>query len=406
MVYLVYRVCLVDSEPGKLNGSERPDRPNMIRIVHVISDLDVGGAEVMLAKLVVGMDKRGFANTVVSLTDGGQLGEAITAAGIPVHSLGMKRSKPDLSGLSRLIRLLKATKPNLVQSWLYHADFLSLLAAPFAGSPPLLWNVRCSDMDFRHYPSLTRWTVRALALGSRRPVAVVSNSVAGQRLHQRLGYRPRRWEVIPNGIDLSRFQPDASARGRFCAELGLAAETAVVGLVARVDPMKDHAMFLDAARRVADVRSGVHFVLIGKGTEMLTPMVAAHKLAGQVHLLGFRNDVEHLLPALDVACLSSAFGEGFPTVLAESMACGIPCVTTDVGDARSIVADTGLVVPVRDPASLAHAIIDLIDRGPAAREQLGRAARVRIETEYSLSRIVDQYTALYSDLSFNDSSAR
>jgi glycosyltransferase involved in cell wall biosynthesis len=123
-------------------------------------------------------------------------------------------------------------------------------------------------------------------------------------------------------------------------------------------------------------------------------------------VLGYRSDIEYLLPVVDVLCLSSAFGEGFPNVLGEAMACGIPCVSTDVGDARSIVGDTGLIVPVRDPASLAHAIIDLIDRGPAARGHLGRAARERIEAEYSLPRIVEQYAALYSELNSNDSSAR
>jgi glycosyltransferase involved in cell wall biosynthesis len=170
--------------------------------------------------------------------------------------------------------------------------------------------------------------------------------------------------------------------------------------------MKDHSTFLDAAQEVSKARQNASFLLVGKDTQMLVPAVAAKGLTDRVRVLGHRNDIECLLPGVDMVCLSSAFGEGFPNVLGEAMACGVPCVSTDVGDARRIIADTGVVVPVRDPASLAHAIIDLIDRGPAAREQLGRAARVRIETEYSLSRIVDQYTALYSNLSFNDSSAR
>jgi glycosyltransferase involved in cell wall biosynthesis len=170
--------------------------------------------------------------------------------------------------------------------------------------------------------------------------------------------------------------------------------------------MKDHVTFLEAAQQVAGARKSVCFLLVGKGTQTLAPAIAAKGLTDRVRILGYQNDIECLLPGVDVLCLSSAFGEGFPNVLGEAMACGIPCVSTDVGDARSIVADTGLVVPAHDPAALAHAIIDLIDRGPAARELLGRAARARVETEYSLARIVDRYTALYSDLSFNDPSAR
>jgi glycosyltransferase involved in cell wall biosynthesis len=180
----------------------------------------------------------------------------------------------------------------------------------------------------------------------------------------------------------------------------------VVALVARVDPMKDHATFLEAARLVASAKKNVCFLLVGKGTQTLAPAVAARGLTERTRILGHRSDIECLLPGVDVLCLSSAFGEGFPNVLGEAMSCGVPCVSTDVGDARSIVADTGLVVPAHDPAALAHAIIDLIDRGPAARELLGRAARARVETEYSLARIVDRYTALYSDLGFDDPSAR
>lgn len=183
-------------------------------------------------------------------------------------------------------------------------------------------------------------------------------------------------------------------------------DTVIIALVARVDPMKDHAAFLDAAQQVAKVRQNVCFLLVGKDTQTLASAVAAKGLTERVRLLGYRKDIECLLPAVDVVCLSSAFGEGFPNVLGEAMACGIPCVSTDVGDARSIIADTGLVVPARDPASLAHAMIDLIDRGPSGREHLGYAARIRIETEYSLAKIVEQYSALYSDLNFNDPSAR
>ena len=376
----------------------------MIRIVHVISDLDTGGAEMMLAKLVGAMDRGRFFNTVISLTDRGQLGEQVESSGVAVHTLGMKRGRPDIWALPRLVRLLKTLNPTIVQSWLYHADFLSTLAVKFSGSPVLVWNLRCSDMDLKHYPPLTRWVQRVLAWCSATPTAVIVNSEAGKQQHERIGYRPRRWDVIPNGFDTQRFHPDLNVRCSLRKEWSVPEDAVIVALVARVDPMKDHPTFLDAAQAVSKARQNVCFLLVGKDTQTLAPAVAAKGLTDQVRLLGYRSDIECLLPGVDVVCLSS-IGEGFPNVLGEAMACGIPCVSTDVGDARSIIGDTGLVVPVRDPASLAHAIIDLIDRGPAAREHLGRAARARIETEYSLARIVDRYTALYSDLSFNNPSA-
>jgi len=317
----------------------------------------------------------------------------------------MKRGRPDIFALPRLIRLFKTLNPTIVQSWLYHADLLSTLAVKFSGSPILVWNVRCSDMDLKRYPPLTRWVQRVLAQWSATPAAVIVNSEAGKQLHEQIGYRPRRWEVIPNGFDTKRFHPDSSVRLPLRKEWHVPEDVVIVALVARVDPMKDHAAFLEAAQQVAKARRNVCFFLVGKDTQTLEPAVAAKGLTDLVRVLGYRSDIERLLPGVDVLCLSS-IGEGFPNVLGEAMACGVPCVSTDVGDARRIIGDTGLVVPARAPASLAHAIIDLIDRGPAAREHLGRAARARIETEYSLGRIVDRYTALYSDLNSNDPSAR
>jgi glycosyltransferase involved in cell wall biosynthesis len=378
----------------------------MIRIAHVISGLDTGGAEMMLTKLVGGMDRARFFNTVISLTEKGQLVEQIRSSGVAVYTLGMRRGRPNILALPRLIRLLRTLRPNIVQSWLYHADLLSTLAVKYSGSPILIWNVRCSNMDLDQYRSLTRWVQRVLAWCSTTPAAVVANSEAGKRQHERLGYRPLRWEIIPNGFDTQRFHPDSSVRCSVRKEWHVPEDVVIVALVARVDPMKDHVTFLEAAQQVAGARKSVCFLLVGKGTQTLAPAVAAKGLTDRVRILGYQNDIECLLPSVDVLCLSSAFGEGFPNVLGEAMACGIPCVSTDVGDARSIIADTGLVVPAHDPAALAHAIIDLIDRGSAARELLGRAARARVETEYSLARIVDRYTALYSDLSSNDSSAR
>ncbi len=370
----------------------------MIHILHVITGLDTGGAEVMLAKLVAGMDRTRFANSVVSLTDRGQLGESIQSSGVPVHCLNMRRGWPDPRALPRLVQLLKTLNPSLVQSWLYHADLLSLIAAWIAGPIPLVWNLRCSDMDLEHYPYQTRLVQRVLSLRSHVPVAVVANSLAGQQYHQRFGYRSRRWEVISNGFDTDRFRPDRSIGPKLREELGLPEDTVLLALVARVDPMKDHAMFLAAARQVATARANAHFVLAGKGTETLIPRVAELGLSGRVHFLGPHRHIDRLIPGIDIVCLSSAFGEGFPNVLGEAMAAGVPCVATDVGDVRAIIAHTGVVVPPRNPQAFAMAMIDLIDRGPKVRYELGQAARVWIEAEYSLSRIITRYETLYENL--------
>ena len=369
----------------------------MIRIVHVISDLEAGGAEVMLTKLLGGMDRTKFSNCVVSLTDCGQLGKQIEATGIAVHTLDMKRGRPNINAIAQLIRLLRTFEPAIVQSWLYHADLLSALTVKFCGSPALLWNVRCSVMDLKQYPPLTRLVQQLLAWWSAVPEAVIVNSEAGKRQHNKLGYHPRRWVVIPNGFDIQRFRPDERLRISCRKELQICDDAVVVALIARVDPMKDHDTFFKAAQEVAKARRNVLFLLVGKDTEKLNEVIAAKGLTGKVAILGYRSDIECLIPGMDIVCLSS-IGEGFPNVLGEAMACGVPCVSTDVGDARTIIGDTGLVVPVRAPAALAHAIIDLIDRGVASRARLGHAARKRIETTYSLPQVIERYTRLYRDL--------
>jgi glycosyltransferase involved in cell wall biosynthesis len=366
-----------------------------LKIVHLITDLDTGGAEMMLAKLVTAMERVRFSNSVISLTDHGTLGAWIAALGVPVFTLGMRRGAPDPIGIARLVRLLGQEKPDILQTWLYHADLMGTIASRLVRVPALCWNIRCSDMDMSHYSRLSRLVLQVLARLSRLPDVVIANSRAGQQLHEKLGYAPRRWEIIPNGFDLERFRPDDGARQAVREELAVPFDTLLVGLVARCDPMKDHRTFLEAAARIASQRADVHFVLAGKGVEALAGQIDALGLAKHVHLLGQRRDIPRLVAALDVFALSSAFGEGFPNVVGEAMACGIPCVVTDVGDAPDIVGDTGMIVPLRDPAAMADAWLRLLSMPAEDRQAMGRAARQRIEERYSLSVIARQYESLY-----------
>ena len=370
----------------------------MIRIFHLITDLEVGGAEVMLAKLVEGMNRRRYANIVISLTERGQLGAIIESTGIPVHCLGMQKGKSSLASFLKLIRLLRTLRPTFVQSWLYHADLLGILAAVSTGLAPVIWNVRCSDMDMRKYSFQTKLVLRALVLFSRMPRAILVNSESGKDVHARLGYKARRWEVIPNGFDLERFRPSLFLREKMRRALLLSDELLVVGIVARVDPMKDHETFFEAARQVLAVRANVRFLCIGMHSESLEPLVEKKCLTGKIHLLGLETDIHMILPGLDIFCLSSAFGEGFPNVLGEAMSCEVPCVSTDVGDARMLLGETGVVVPSQDPSSLAKGIIQLIDLGGEGRKALGRSARERIRSEYALPNIIDRYEKFYDSL--------
>lgn len=372
-----------------------------LTVVHLITGLATGGAEAMLAKVVTGMDRAAFRNVVVSMTGLGSFGPVLKEAGLPVVALDMKRGLPDPRGLLRLLRLLRAERPAVLQTWLYHADLLGLAAARLAGVPRLAWNLRCSNMDMRHYPWLSQVLPRALARLSRRPDAVVVNSLAGKAVHEALGYRPRRWEFIANGFDLDAFRPDAEAGARLRAALGLPEDAVVFGHVARFDPMKDHAGLLRAAAILVATRPQARLVLIGQGVDngnpALAQAVAAHGLAGRVHLLGPRSDVAAWTSGFDVA-VSSSISEGFPNVIGEAMACGVPCLVTDVGDSAMVVGDAGRVVPPADPAALAAAAVALVDLGDDGRRSLGAAARARIAAEFGLPVIVGRYESFYRDL--------
>lgn len=374
----------------------------VVKVLHLITGLGTGGAETMLAKLIANMDGRRFRTLVVSMTGHGVLGPRIEAVGVSVLSLGMARGVPDPRALFRFVALLRRESPDVLQTWLYHADLLGLIAWRLAGAQSIVWNLRCSDMDMTRYSRLSRYIPWLLARLSSYPAAVIANSSAARSAHERLGYRPHRWEIIPNGFELDRFRPEPSARERLRRELRVPGDAVLIGLPARFDPMKDTATFVAAAADLAQANGTVHFLLIGRGHDPtnrnLVDLIAPSGIGDRVHLLGERHDMPRVLAGLDIVTLSSAFGEGFPNVLGEAMACGVPCVSTDVGDAAGIIGDTGVVVPRRDPAALSVAWRSLLDVGPDGRARLGTAARLRIAENYALPAIVARYEALYAEL--------
>lgn len=372
-----------------------------IRVLHLISGLGTGGSETMLFKLLAAMDRRAFDQRVISLTAGGALADRLNAIGIDVTNLGMRAGVPHPMGLFRLVRGLRQWRPAIVQTWLYHADLLGTLATRLAGTPALAWNIRCSKMDARYERGLGRVMLQALALLSRRPDVVVTNTEAGRDLHTRLGYAPRRWAVLPNGFDVDTFRPDSDARRRTRAGIGIADDRFAVGLIARFDPIKDHATFLRAAADFAAIEPRAVFVLAGTNVTMSNPPVAdlvrASRLGDRAFLLGERSDIAALNAALDVAVCSSQ-GEGFPNAIGEAMACGVPVTMTDVGDAREIVGDGGIVVPPADPRSLAGAWRSLAALTLEERRAMGVRARQRIEERFDIKAVARRYEALYREL--------
>jgi glycosyltransferase involved in cell wall biosynthesis len=331
----------------------------MMRVLHLTTSFGFGGAETNLLRLVCGMDSSRFANTVVSMTDAQLLPSRLADANVPFHSLGMFRSIPDPVAVIRFFRIIRRVRPDILQTWMYHADLLGLLVGKLARVPTIVWNLRCSSMDMTRYRWTSSLVLRSLVPLSRYPDAVLANSEAGIRFHKILGYRSRQWKLIPNSLDLDQFRPDSRAPAWLRRELKLDLNAIVIGLIARYDPMKDHENFIAAARLLASRIPSAHFVLVGwkvdAGNTALTRLMESSQLTHRFHLLGLRRDINHITAGLDVACSSSAYGEGSSNAVAEAMACGVPCVVTNVGDSALLLGKAGKIVPPKDPQALARA---------------------------------------------------
>lgn len=370
------------------------------RIAFVITGLDVGGAEISLLNILQHLDRQRFEPFVVSLDAVGPIGARLEAAGVRVEALHMRR-RP-LAAMRSLIALLRRERPALVQTWMYHADLLGGIAARIAGIRKVVWGIRNSTLD-RSSGRATRAVVQACARLSRKvPAVVVSCSAAARDVHRALGYRTADFRVIPNGFDLSALRPDAPSRADVRRELGLDPQSPMVLHLGRFHPQKNHLGLMAMTGLVHQARPDVHFVLAGKDVLPANPALAdALAVAGTsrvVHLLGVRDDVPRLLAAADLMVLSSSFGEAFPRVLGEALACGVPCVATDVGDSRFIVGDCGRIVAPGDPHALAEAVLQMLSLDQAAREQMSRCARERAVANFDIRAVTRGYERLYLDL--------
>jgi glycosyltransferase involved in cell wall biosynthesis len=374
-----------------------------LRILHLITSLNVGGAQMHLYKTVIRFHPEKIASLVVSLAPPGRIGHLIQGQEIPVIGLGMRRGRLNPQACVRLVQLIRRFKPHIVQTYLYHADLLGYLAARWAGVSNILWNLRQSRMDFSRYHRTTDLTVRLCAHLSRKVKGILVNSYAGLKAHAQLGYDAARMLVVPNGFELTRFRPHAPSYREVRQELGLGPEACLVGMLARFDPQKDHETFLRAAQLVSKRLPEAFFLLAGNGLNHDNPdfarLLAANPIKPErLRFLGERPDTPRLLAALDVYVSSSAFGEGFANAIGEAMACGVPCVVTDVGDSAFIVGETGLVVQPRQPQDLSRAIEEVLTWSLTGRVSRGKAARARIEQKFDINRIVAQLESFYLDL--------
>lgn len=368
-------------------------------VVHIITSLEDGGAEAVLYRLIRTATE--FEHQVISLQGPGKYGPIMEKEGFKVYYLSLRSSLPSPFKLMRLVEMVRFARPDVVQTWMYHADLLGGYAAWHAGVRNIVWGLHHTTLDAQH----TKWSTRQLLHINRRvstwlPRSIITCSEKGGAIHRKIGFPEEKMVVVHNGYDTSTFQPDEQARNAIRAEIGIAKDKLLLGCVARYDPQKDHHNLILGYRQVVEKRQDTHLLLIGsrlteKNTK-INGLIADLGLSEQVTLLGSRTDIPALMNGIDIHVLASAFGEAFPNVLSEAMACGTPCVATDVGDSAKIVGQTGAIVPPQNPEALAEAILGVALR--LRDSSIAEACRARIVENFS----VEQMAANYGDVWRND----
>jgi len=375
-----------------------------LKVLHIITCLDQGGTEAVLSRLVA-VQKEGVEYSVVSLKGRGFYSTALEACGVTQYYFQFARffQLASFFEFFRLVRLIAKISPDVVQTWLYHADLIGGLAARLAGCKRVVWGIRTADLN----PALnSRFTLMVAWLCARLsgviPASIATCSVAAANAHQKMGYARAKFQVIPNGFDLTLYKPDPAARRLLRPQWGVADDELLFGCVARWDVYKDHPNLLQALSIAAASGLKLRCVLVGGGltasNTALMGLLSKYNLENIVVLAGSRADIHAVMGAIDFHVLPSR-SEAFPNVVAEAMACGTPCVVTDVGDAALIVGDTGWVVPSEKPDLLAQAIAEAGKSFKSDADDSRRIeARNRIVNNFSLEKMTQSYLTLWQSV--------
>jgi glycosyltransferase involved in cell wall biosynthesis len=355
-----------------------------MKVLFLTRALNVGGAERQLVVLARGLQKRGHEVAVAVFYPDGALEGELKEVGIPILSLAKRRRWDIVGFVLRLIRMARCYRPDVLHT--YISNLVTVVVQPFLPSTKIVWGVRSSYMDFSRYDWLFRVSYRLACRLSHSADLIIANSHAGRRGHVTDGYPAGKMVVIPNGIDIERFRPNPEARAKIRGEWGLSEEVSLIGIVGRLDPMKDVETFLTAAAAIASTRQAVHFVCVGDGRPeyraTLQERARTLGLTGRIRWAGTRTDVADVYSALDML-VNCSYGEGFSNVIGEAMACGIPCVVTNVGDSGVIVGPLGEVVEPKDAVALSQGIERLLQRRLTAAE-----IRQRMVDHFSLDTLV------------------
>ena len=371
----------------------------MIKIAHISTGLETGGAEVQLLRLLTAFDKNKFEMMVIGLDRDSYLGDRMRELGLPVHALDVKKHPKNIF---KAYKLLKEFNPDVIHGTMYEGGVVGSVFRRFLPKkPPVIWT---SHEPLEHYdqePLRKRMQLRLWGLMSRLPECMMYVSHLNMKQHLDWGFDNSKAIVVPNGVDTSRFAPNKSAGKKIRKSLGIPDNAFVIGKIARFHRQKNHRGFLQSAALLSKKHEHVHYMLVGTNVDNnnkeLMSLINDLGLNGKVHLLGNREDIPDIVNAFDLATLTS-FGEAFPLTLGEAMVSGIPCVATDVGDNDFIIGKTGLITPVRDNQAMASAWQDMVEMDKTQFAQLGKDARQRCLDKFTLEQQVTQHETLYETL--------
>jgi len=363
------------------------------KIIFLSRSLNAGGAERQLTQLAIGLKRRGYEPAVAVFYGGGKFENELAAAGVPVVSLEKNRRWDLVGFLFRLWRYLRKEKPAIIHSYLVVPNIIMVLLKPFLPGIKFVWGVRASFMDLGRYDWTARFTFRMSCVLARFADKIIVNSNSGRDYHAALGYPVKKMEVVSNGFDCSSFQPDASRRAEQRQAWNIDPDVILVGMVARLDPMKDHFTFIEAAREILLNQTKVRFVCIGDGPQSIKTELQSYArrvgVEDAIFWAGALEDMPSVYNALDIH-VSSSRGEGFPNAIGEAMCCGVPCVATRVGDSADIIGDTGIVVPVQDSHSLAAGLLHMMQILQEDPNKSHSACRQRIIELYDRDLLVSR----------------
>ena len=386
----------MDTNPTNMNKNKAN---NVIKVAHISTSLETGGAEVQLLRLLSGLDKNKFEMIVISLHNETYLADQARELGIPVHSLQLKKNP---FNLRKAYRILKEFNPDVIHGTMYEGGVVGTLFNKFLPKkPPVIWTVHEPLEHYDKEPIRKRLQLRTWGLISKLPACMMYVSTLNKEQHLAWGFNNDKAIVIPNGVDTNKCSPNKAAGMKVRESLGIPEDAFVIGKIARFHRQKNHIGFMHSATILSKKLPHVHFMLVGTNIDdnnvELTALAKDLGIRDKVHMLGNRDDIPDVVNAFDLATLTS-FGEAFPLTLGEAMVSGVPCVATDVGDNDYIIGDTGIITPVADDQAMADAWQKMAEMDKAAYASLGQQARQRTLDNFTLEQQVKQHEDLYTNL--------